>query len=93
MNQLELPLGEPDRLEVTWAAQVHTHPAQMVLKRCGKIADHTSHPYLDDRGLNFGCDGKAPAGRRCPHWPCPDGPHVWAISRGGIYDCPGKGAS
>lgn len=87
-GQVELPLEDvgPD---VTWGIQTHTHPAQMVLKRCGKPVDHISHAYLEDE-LNFGCDGKPPQTRHCPHWHCPD-PHVWAISRGGIYDCAGDG--
>lgn len=86
-GQVELPLGDEVREVVTWGTQHHTHPSQMVLKRCGKTADHVPHPYLE-ADLNFGCDGKAPESRRCPVWPLHD-PHVWAISRGGIYDCGG----
>jgi len=89
IDQAELPLGADVREEVAWATQHHTHPAQMVLKRCGKTTNHVAHPYLDEAGLNFGCDGKAPGSRRCPVWPMHD-PHVWAIScGGGIYDCAG----
>lgn len=89
VGQVELPLELDACDEVTWGIQVHTHPAQMVLKRCGETADHTSHPYLEAE-LNFGCDGKPPEARRCPRWACLE-PHVWAISRGGIYDCGGGG--
>lgn len=86
--QLELPIGEVDDAPITWATQVHTHPAQMVLKRCGKPAVHDSHPYLVGP-LNFGCDGKPPEEKRCPAWGSHD-PHVWARSRAGIYDCTGR---
>lgn len=86
-GQAELPLDLEDREQITWALQVHTHPAQMVLKRCGRATEHTSHPYVEG-ALNFGCDGKPPEVRRCPRWTCPE-PHVWAISRGGTYDCLG----
>lgn len=88
-GQVELPLELDERPEVTWATQAHTHPAQMVLKRCGRTADHTSHPYMEG-ALNFGCDGKSPEARHCPVWSCGE-THVWAISRGGIYDCGGGG--
>lgn len=87
IGQVELPL-EAERQEVTWAPQRHLHSAQMVLKRCGKPVDHTSHAYLEE-GLNFGCDGKAPEARHCPVWATHD-PHVWAISSSGIYDCTGE---
>jgi hypothetical protein len=58
-GQLELPLFEPVFERSTpdnpVPEQVRTHPAQMIIRHCGKPGPHGSHAY-DDEGP-WGCPG------------------------------------
>lgn len=57
VGQLELPLFEtrstPDN---PVPEQDRTHPAQMIIRHCGKARDHVSHAY-DRHGFPWGCPG------------------------------------
>lgn len=56
-GQLELPLFAPIRSTAAdpGPEQERTHPAQMIIKHCGRARLHESHAYADP--LWWGCPG------------------------------------
>lgn len=54
MIQLELPLNH-STAAYPYAEGDRTHPAQMIIRHCGKAKDHVSHAYELDGW--WGCPG------------------------------------
>lgn len=56
MSQLELPLFDVRSTADNPAPETErTHPAQMIIRHCGKRRNHVSHAFKD--GFTFGCPG------------------------------------
>ena len=54
IGQLELPLYR-STAEGPFAEQERNHPAQMIIRHCGKAKDHEAHAYEDAHP--WGCPG------------------------------------